>query len=70
MLDGAWCRSTVSRLTWQKGFDLLLAALPTLLAEGAQLAVLGTGDAALQNGLATAAAGLDATGRGPTAVLA
>ena len=34
----------VSRLTSQKGMDLLLAALPELLREGAQLAVLGTGE--------------------------
>ena len=47
--------AVVSRLTWQKGLDLLLAALPALLAEGAQLAVLGSGDAALQAGFTTAA---------------
>src|SRR5579859_5902277 len=34
---GAMLFGVVSRLTWQKGLDLLLAALPTLLAEGAQL---------------------------------
>jgi starch synthase len=45
----------VSRLTWQKGLDLLLAALPTLLGEGAQLAVIGSGDAPLQNALVDAA---------------
>jgi len=44
----------VSRLTWQKGFDLLLAALPTLLGLGAQLAVLGAGDAGLQQAFAAA----------------
>jgi starch synthase len=38
----------VSRLTWQKGLDLLLDVLPTLVGEGAQLAVLGSGDAALE----------------------
>jgi starch synthase len=48
--------AVVSRLTWQKGLDLLLAALPALLAEGAQLAVLGSGDGPLQNGFAAAAA--------------
>ncbi len=38
--------AVVSRLTWQKGMDLLLAAIPALLAVGAQLAVLGAGDTA------------------------
>lgn len=33
----------VSRLTYQKGLDLLLECLPTLLESGAQLAVLGSG---------------------------
>ena len=46
----------VSRLTQQKGMDLLLAALPALLGHGAQLVVLGTGESRLQDGLATAAA--------------
>ena len=46
----------VSRLTQQKGMDLLLAALPALLRAGAQLAVLGTGDPNLERGLADAAA--------------
>lgn len=45
----------VSRLGWQKGLDLLLAALPVLLAEGAQLALLGSGDAALEAGFVAAA---------------
>ena len=40
--------AAVSRLTSQKGLDLVLAALPTLLAKGAQLAILGSGDAALE----------------------
>ncbi|MGI9420237.1 MAG: glycogen synthase GlgA [Geminicoccaceae bacterium] len=38
----------VSRLTAQKGFDLLLEALPTILDNGGQLAMLGSGDAALE----------------------
>ena len=38
----------VSRLTSQKGLDLVLAALLTLLADGAQLAVQGSGDAHLE----------------------
>lgn len=45
----------VSRLTRQKGMDLLLEALPALLGHGAQLAVLGSGEPALQNGFAAAA---------------
>ena len=48
--------AVVSRLTWQKGMDLLLAALPNLIADGGQLALLGAGDAALQAEFAAAAA--------------
>jgi starch synthase len=46
----------VSRLSEQKGIDLVLAALPALLAEDACLAVLGAGDAGLEQGLAAVAA--------------
>jgi starch synthase len=46
----------VSRLTQQKGLDLLLGALPALLSRGGQLAVQGTGDAALEAALRSAAA--------------
>jgi starch synthase len=45
----------VTRLTDQKGMDLVLAALPALLAEGGQLAVLGAGDSALETSFAAAA---------------
>jgi len=45
----------VSRLTRQKGVDLLLAALPELIARGAQFALLGSGDKALEDGFAAAA---------------
>jgi len=45
----------VSRLTPQKGVDLVLGALPRLLATGAQLVVLGQGDPALQQALQDAA---------------
>lgn len=38
----------ISRLTQQKGLDLLLEALPRLLDEGGQLALLGSGDPALE----------------------
>ncbi len=48
--------AVVSRLTSQKGMDLLLAALPDLLREGAQLAVLGTGEGDLEAGFKYAAA--------------
>ncbi len=45
----------ISRLTWQKGLDLLLDVVPTLLRTGAQLALLGTGEPALEAGFAAAA---------------
>jgi starch synthase len=38
----------VSRLTWQKGADLLLTCLPVLRALDAQLALVGTGDAGIE----------------------
>ena len=41
----------VSRLTSQKGVDLLLACLPELVRAGVQLALQGTGDAALEAAL-------------------
>jgi starch synthase len=46
----------VSRLSHQKGLDVLLDALDQLLSCGAQLALLGSGDAELQNGFLAAAA--------------
>ena len=46
----------VSRLTEQKGLDLVLAALDGIVAAGAQLALLGTGSAALEGGFRQAAA--------------
>ncbi len=46
----------VSRLTSQKGLDLVLTALPTLLQLGGQLAILGTGDADLEQAFASAQA--------------
>ena len=45
----------ISRLGWQKGLDLLLSALPVLLAEGAQLALLGAGDSGLEDAFTRAA---------------
>jgi starch synthase len=46
--DGALLLAVVSRLTAQKGLDLVLAALPALVARGVQLVVQGTGEPALE----------------------
>ncbi len=46
----------ISRLTWQKGMDLLAEAIDDLVAQGANLAVLGSGDPALENAFHAAAA--------------
>jgi starch synthase len=48
--------AVISRLSHQKGLDLLLQALPPLIAKGAQLAVLGSGERSLEAGFAEAAA--------------
>jgi starch synthase len=40
----------VSRFSWQKGMDLVLQTVPDIVAGGAQLAVLGTGDPWLEGG--------------------
>ena len=48
--------AVVSRLTSQKGLDLILGALPSLVAQGAQLAVQGSGDATLEAAFTAAAA--------------
>jgi starch synthase len=45
----------VSRLTSQKGLDLLLGALPGLLRHGGQLALQGTGDPAIEAAFVAAA---------------
>jgi starch synthase len=47
--------AVVSRLTWQKGIDLLAEALPALIGAGGSLALLGTGDAALEGAFLAAA---------------
>lgn len=46
----------VSRLTWQKGMDLLAAEADRIVATGARLAVLGAGDQGLEGALLAAAA--------------
>ncbi len=45
----------VSRLTEQKGLDVLLAAVPEIVERGGQLVVLGTGEPKLEQGLRRAA---------------
>ena len=45
----------VSRLVWQKGLDILADAAPALLSAGAQMAILGTGDAEIEGRLAVLA---------------
>lgn len=46
----------VSRLTWQKGIDILADSLDDVVSAGARLAVLGSGDAALEGALLAGAA--------------
>ena len=48
--------TVVSRLTWQKGMDVLLEVLDHLAGIGARLALLGSGDKAIEEGLHWAAA--------------
>jgi starch synthase len=54
-LDEGLLFCVVSRLTWQKGMDLLAEALPTLLSTGGKLALLGSGDQALEGAFLAAA---------------
>ena len=46
----------ISRLTWQKGMDVLLQTIDHLIGCGARLAVLGSGDKALEAGFVAATA--------------
>ncbi|MCA0043229.1 glycogen synthase GlgA [Celeribacter litoreus] len=52
--DGPLC-VVISRLTGQKGFDLLLESLPTLLKNGGQLALLGSGEGYFESAFRDAA---------------
>jgi starch synthase len=52
---GAPLFGVVSRLIPQKGLDLVLDGLPTLIADGSQLALLGTGAEDLERGFGAAA---------------
>ncbi|MBO9587452.1 glycogen synthase GlgA [Devosia sp.] len=47
--------AVVSRLTWQKGIDLLVNCIDMMVDAGAQLAVLGSGEAELENAVRGAA---------------
>jgi starch synthase len=46
----------VSRLTWQKGMDVLASVVDDLVAMGARIAILGSGDHSLEGALLSAAA--------------
>ena len=46
----------VTRLTWQKGMDVLPEVLDHLVGNGARLALLGSGDSAIEQALTSAAA--------------
>lgn len=48
--------SVISRLTWQKGMDVLASAIDGIVASGARLAILGSGDQGLEGALLAAAA--------------
>lgn len=45
----------ISRLTWQKGIDVLVGVIDDIVAMGGRLAVLGSGDIALEGALLAAA---------------
>lgn len=45
----------ISRLTYQKGMDLLLPLLPSIVAAGGQVVLLGSGEAELESAFAEAA---------------
>ena len=45
----------VSRLTWQKGIDILASCIDPLVAAGGRLVVLGSGDDTLESAMASAA---------------
>ena len=47
----------ISRLSWQKGLDLLLDSLPQLLGGGGQFALIGSGETALEAAFTRAAEG-------------
>jgi starch synthase len=54
--DSAPIFCIISRLTWQKGMDLIAACADEIVAMGGKLAILGSGDPALEGSLLAAAA--------------
>jgi starch synthase len=50
----AFLLGVVSRLSWQKGHDMLLSNLPEFIGRGAQLALIGTGEKSLEEGFLAA----------------
>ena len=48
--------AVISRLTWQKGIDLIVDAVEHVVAHGGRLVVLGSGDSAFEGALLAAAA--------------
>ncbi|OCJ02672.1 starch synthase [Rhizobium sp. AC44/96] len=54
--DNAPIFCIISRLTWQKGMDLIAATADEIVAMGGKLAILGSGDPALEGSLLAAAA--------------
>ncbi|NLS05442.1 glycogen synthase GlgA [Rhizobium sp. P32RR-XVIII] len=53
--DGAPIFCIISRLTWQKGMDMVAATADEIVALGGKLAILGSGDPALEGSLLAAA---------------
>jgi starch synthase len=49
--DASLLVCVVSRLTWQKGMDILAAEIDRIAASGVQLAILGSGDQAIEGRL-------------------
>jgi len=54
--DNAPIFCIISRLTWQKGMDVIAATADQIVDMGGKLAILGSGDAALEGSLLAAAA--------------
>ena len=55
VVPDAFLLGVISRLSWQKGLDLLLGNLPTILSGNVQIALLGAGDPDLERAYRAAA---------------